>query len=61
MGVIGAAPVGDMQVVLKKNNTAVLVTSIIILKVIYLLSTSESEANPAEICYVWLRVPEPLY
>ena len=55
-----AALVGDMQVVLRENNTAVLVILVIILRVIYLLSIFESEADPAEIGCFWPRVLESL-
>ena len=50
-----------MQVVLRENNTAVLVTLIIILKITYLLSISKSEANPVEVYSIWPRVPELLH
>ena len=49
-----------MQIVLRKDNTAVLVTLAIILRVIYLLLISELKVNPAEVYYIWPRVPEPL-
>ena len=60
MGVIGAAPVSDMRVVLREDNTAVLVTLIIILKIIYLLLTFKLKANPTEVYYFLPLIPNPL-
>ena len=60
MGVIGAAPVGDMRVVLGENDTAVLIALVIILKVICLLLISESEADPTEVYYFLPLNPDPL-
>ena len=40
-----------MQVVLRENNTAMLITLAVILKVIYLLSISKSKADPGEVYY----------
>ena len=60
MRMIRAVPVSDMRVVLGENNIAVLVILVIILRITYLLLTSESEADPAEVCYVWPGVPESL-
>ena len=45
---MGAA---DMRVILGKNTTAVLIALAIILKVIYLLLTFKSEADPGEVYY----------
>ena len=57
---IKAAAVNGVQVILGENNTAVLVILALILKVIYLLLTSESEANPAEVYYFLPLIPDPL-
>ena len=54
-------PVSNVQMVLGKNNMAVLITLVIILKVIYLLSTSESEADPMEVYYFLPLIPNPLH
>ena len=43
-----------------KADTTVLVTLVIILKVACLLSTSKSEADPREVYYFLLLVPDPL-
>ena len=59
MGVIRAAPVGNVQMVLGEDNTAVLATLIIILKVTYLLLISESEADPMKVYYFLPLVPDP--
>ena len=40
-------------------DTAVLITLIIILKVIYLLLISGSEINPGEVYYFLLLIPNP--
>ena len=48
-----------MQVVLGKNNTAVLVTLVIILKIAYLLLTFKSEADPGEVYYFLPQAPDP--
>ena len=61
MGVIKAAPVSDMRVVLGEDNTAVLITLVVILKVICLLLISESEVNPTEVCCFLPLIPNPLY
>ena len=50
-----------MRVVLKENNTAVLITLVIILKVIYLLLTSKAKANPTEVYYFLPLIPNPLH
>ena len=60
MGVIRAAPVSDMRVALGEDNTAVLATLAVILRVTYLSSTSESEANPGEVYYFLPLIPDPL-
>ena len=44
---------------LKNNNTAVLATLIIILKITYLLSTFKSEVNPGEVYYFLPLIPNP--
>ena len=59
MGVTEAA---DMRVVLGEDDTAVLVTLAVILKVTYLLLTFKSEADPGEVYYFLSpRVLDPSY
>ena len=53
-------PVGDIRVALGEDDTAVLVTLVIILRVIYLLLTFEPEADPTEVCCFLPLVPDPL-
>ena len=61
MGVIEASPVSNVQVILGKDNTAVLVTLVIIFKITYLLLTSELEVNPMEVyCFLPL-IPDLLH
>ena len=57
MGVIRAA---DVQVGLGNNDTAVLVTLVVILRVIYLLLIFKSEVNPGEVYYFLLLIPNLL-
>ena len=47
--------------VLRENNTAVLITLVIILKIIYLLLISELKANPTEVYYFLPLVPDLLH
>ena len=47
------------RVVLGKADTAVLATLAIILKITYLLPTSEPEANPTEVYYFLPLIPNP--
>ena len=61
MGVIKAAPVGNVRVVLKEDNTVVLITLVIILRVTYLLLTSELKADPMEVCCFSPLIPDPLH
>ena len=49
---MGAVPANDVQVVLGENNTAILVTLVIILKITCLLSIFKSEADPGEVYYL---------
>ena len=42
-----------------KADTAVLITLVIILKIIYLLLISGSEVNPGEVYYFLLLIPNP--
>ena len=49
-----------MRVVLGENDTAVLVTLVVILRIAYLLSTFKLKVNPGEVCYFLLRAPDPL-
>ena len=55
------ASVGNMQVVLGEHDVAVLVTLVIILKIIYLLFTSESEADSMEVYYFLPLIPDLLH
>ena len=61
MGVIRAVLVNNVRVVLRENNTAVLITLVIILKIIYLLPISEPKADPMEVYYFLPLGPDPLY
>ena len=60
MRVIGAPPVSDVQVALGEDDTAVLVALAVILRVICLLPTSESEADLTKVYYFLPLIPDLL-
>ena len=60
MGVIKASPVSDMRMALREDDTTMLVTLVIILKIIYLSLTLKPEADPAEVYYFLLLIPDLL-
>ena len=48
---MGVIRVADMQVVLGKDDTAMLITLAVILKITCLSLTFKLEADPGEVCY----------